>query len=497
MSNENEEGHDREILARSWPSLEVSRTGSFGNHEDFLVELKGSQARNGLRDLSATITNLHSGEIVNRVTLASIPNDQIKGSIALVSHGGQQSERRYWFRDFHVAGEAIKLNRERKYGPVLGTIYSVSGDTLKLNAQFPPLGFNDSKEDTLQIRPGSEAAWKSVARVPIEAPSYTALFRVENFNANSDSQYRIVYNYDGSKTHFEGRITASPKKNEPISILGLTCYQVMARPADGGWGDGFIGSPEGRWTDENVWFPHNELVQSIERQQPSLIALLGDQMYEGGNPTNSDHSEGNPHLDYLYKWYLTLWDLGRVTRNFPTVVLTDGHDVYQGDLWGDGGTASVNGQNKQGGYVHEPEFVNMVERTQTAANPDSTTSVSMKQGLRSYYTAFSLADIEIALIEDRKFKSLPTLVGPVEQIGSKIIDTGYDPKRADIPNGTLLGSQQEDFLNSWTRRNRDRVKIGLTQTPTHLCTPILMELSGWISIRAAGLRAVAIELWTF
>ena len=60
----------------------------------------------------------------------------------------------------------------------------------------------------------------------------------------------------------------------------------------------------------------------------------------------------------------------QVTRNFPTVVLTDDHDVYQGDLWGDGGTASVNGQNKQGGYQ---EFVN------TSCNPDLTTSVSMKK----------------------------------------------------------------------------------------------------------------------
>lgn len=485
LSNENEESPEREVLARSWPSVAVNRTGSIGNHEDYRIDLNGSHSRNGLRDLSVTITDMHSGNIVNRATLASVPDNQIRGGIAMVSHGGKTAQRRYWFRDFAVSGDAIERHPDRQYGPILGAIYSVSDNTLKLNAQFPPLGFNDSREATLEIRSGSGDSWEPVATVPIEAPSYTALFRLENFNTSRDNQYRIVYENGATETYFQGRIAAFPKKNDAISILGLTCYQVMARPADGGWGDGFIGSPEGRWTDENVWFPHNELIQSIEKQQPNLIALLGDQMYEGGNPTNSDHSEGNPHIDYLYKWYLTLWDLGRITRNFPTVALTDDHDVYQGDLWGDGGTASVNGQNKQGGYVHEPEFVNMVERTQTAANPDPATGVSMKQGLSNYFTTFSLGDVEIAIIEDRKFKSLPTLIGPTEQNGSKIIESGYDPKRADIPNGTLLGSEQEEFLDSWTRQNRDRVKIGLTQT-TYASLHTDPDGAKWLDIDSGG-----------
>ena len=159
-----------------------------------------------------------------------------------------------------------------------------------------------------------------------------------------------------------------------------------------------------------------------------------------------------------------MWDLGRVTRNFPTVVIVDDHDVYQGDLWGDSGAASPNGVNKEGGYVHEPEFVRMVERTQTAANPDAAPMSELKQGLTNYFTSFKVGDVDVALIEDRKFKSFPTIIGSVEKSGSKIIDKNFDPSSADVPGAQLLGAEQEAFLQKWVRSNPERVKVGLTQT---------------------------------
>jgi hypothetical protein len=166
------------------------------------------------------------------------------------------------------------------------------------------------------------------------------------------------------------------------------------------------------------------------------------------------------------------------------VVLVDDHDVYQGDLWGNGGTASRNGDNKSGGYVHEPEFIRMVERTQTGANPEPLRREHIKQGLTSYYTDFALGGVNFALMEDRKFKSLPTLVGPVEKYGSKIVSEGYDGRNADIPNGQILGSQQETFLQTWVGRT-EGVRIGITQT---LFASLHTAPSGkqWLDIDSGG-----------
>ncbi len=485
LSNDSEDQTTRATLAHSQSNSPTPRTGGLGNHEDYQLTLNASAVTNGTRDLELVVVDQHSGVEASRVALRNVDAARVKGGIAMVSHGGKTSQRRFWFRDFTVQGDAIESHPKRRYGPVLGALYSRSGKTLKLNAQFPPLGFGDPRSATLEIRANSSGEWASVANAVIESPSFTALFRVENLDVSQSWEYRIRYGDVDPSESFAGRIPAAPRAGETLKIAGLTCYQVIARPADGGWGDGFVGSPDGRWTSENVWFPHNRLVDSLNRQQPDLIVLLGDQIYEGGNPTNSDHSEGNPHIDYLYKWYITLWDLHRVTRNVPTIAIVDDHDVYQGDLWGDGGSASINGANKEGGYVHEPEFVRMVERTQTGANPDTQADYSLKQGLSNYFTAFSLANVDIAIIEDRKFKSLPTLIGPLEKNGSKIIQEGYDVSEADIPGGQMLGSNQEAFLEKWTAANPDRVKIGFTQT-TYASLHTDPEGDKWIDVDSGG-----------
>ncbi|MDA0346355.1 MAG: alkaline phosphatase D family protein [Verrucomicrobia bacterium] len=457
-----EEGKNRTVLASGQNNSAETRTGALGNFEDYRLDLKVSREIDGKRELWLSVVDLFSGNVVSSTGIKNFPSEKLRGGLALVSHGGRANERRFWFRNWELSGEGIVKYPERSYGPVLGVIYSVDGNRLKLNAQFPPLGFNDSSHALLEIkRNGRE--WSQVGDALIEAPSFTALFDLELDGLNQGMDFRVGYLYEGEGVWFEGNIPVAPKKGEEVRVAGVTCYQNLARAADGSWGEGAAGSPEGRWTPHNVWFPHNQLISSLKRQDLDLLALLGDQIYEGGNPTGSDASEGNPHLDYLYKWFITLWDLGRITRVVPTVVLVDDHDVYQGDLWGDGGTASRNGQNKDGGYIHAPEFVRMVERTQTAANPEPLRREHIQQGLTSYYTDFEMGGVKFVLLEDRKFKSLPTLVGPVEKYGSKIANADYDGRQADIPNGQLLGAQQEAFLQSWIDRT-EGVRIGFTQT---------------------------------
>lgn len=462
LRNDSEEADVRTVVGTGSNESEETRTGALGNFEDYRLDLEVGEDSGGKRDLRLSVTDMHSGNPVASVDIKNYPSQKLRGGIALVSHGGDKTSRRYWFRDFKVSGEGISLYPDRGYGPVLGVLYSVDGDRLKLNTQFPPLGFNDSGSAILEIRrPGS--GWESVSEVSIQAPGFTALFDQVINGLGRGCEFRVGYFWKGEMTWFRGNIPPAPAETDEVRVAGLTCYQNLARAADGSWGEGSYGSPEGRWTPQNVWFPHSELIAALRSKSPDLIALLGDQIYEGGNPTRSDASEANPHLDYLYKWFITLWDLGRITRDVPTVVLVDDHDVYQGDLWGDGGTPSRNGQNKEGGYIHEPEFVRMVERTQTAANPEPSRREHIKQGLTSYYTNFSMGGVHFALLEDRKFKSMPTLVGEVEKYGSKIMNEGYDGRDADIANGHILGAGQEIFLRNWIQRN-EGVKIGFSQT---------------------------------
>lgn len=461
ISNHGMDKDKRPVLTTGANSSAETRTGSLGNYEDYEITLTVSGEENGVRSLELRVVNLFDRNTVTQVSLNNYPAEKLMGNIALVSHGGKATERRFWFRDFVAAGEGIALHPDRHYGPIFGVIYSLDDGRLKLNAQFPPLGFNSAREAVLELRVGGK--WKQVAKEAIASPSFTALFDLTTEAVLSDCDYRVGYPWKTGTYWFRGRIKAAPGLGETVTIAGLTCYQNMGLSADGTWGAGAAGSPEGRWLSPNVWFPHTDLVNRIKSQHPDLVAWLGDQIYESGNPSGSDHSEGNPHIDYLYKWYLTIWDIGRLTRDIPTVVLVDDHDIYQGDLWGNGGTPTRDGNNKAGGYSHEPEFVHMVERTQTGANPEPLSREYLQQGLRSYYTDFSFGDVNLVILEDRKFKSLPGLVGPVEKYGSKIINKGYDGRDADLQDGEMLGKQQEAFVRDWIKRT-DGVRIGFTQT---------------------------------
>jgi alkaline phosphatase D len=63
---------------------------------------------------------------------------------------------RFWFADWTLDGSKIDVHEERAYGPILFTLYTLSRGTLKLSAQFPPLG-NAPKTVRLQLRKRGES----------------------------------------------------------------------------------------------------------------------------------------------------------------------------------------------------------------------------------------------------------------------------------------------------------------------------------------------------
>ncbi|RMG04282.1 MAG: twin-arginine translocation pathway signal protein, partial [Planctomycetota bacterium] len=207
-----------------------------------------------------------------------------------------------------------------------------------------------------------------------------------------------------------------------------------------------IGKPGFSWKTE-VWFPHEDLCDHVQKQDPDLLFFSGDQVYEGNSPTFADGA--NIKLDYLYKWYLWCWAYRDLAKDIPTISIPDDHDVYQGNLWGEGGRPID--KDDKGGYVHPAEFVKMVELTQTTNLPDPYDPTPIEQGIGVYYTSMNWGRLSIAIIEDRKFKS--GCNGRVPPGGASradhVVNPDYDVMSADVPGLQLLGERQEKFLREW------------------------------------------------
>jgi hypothetical protein len=150
-----------------------------------------------------------------------------------------------------------------------------------------------------------------------------------------------------------------------------------------------------------------------------------------------------------------------------TITIPDDHDVYQGNLWGQGGRKSP-GRDHHGGYVHPAEFVKMVERTQTSHLPDPWFEGTVEQGIGTYYTAVTYGRIGLAVLEDRKFKSgcaRPDMPSSGTGRPDHFNNPDFDPAKLDIPGVTLLGKDQLRFLDEWAAdwKGQD-MKMAVSQT---------------------------------
>jgi len=161
-------------------------------------------------------------------------------------------------------------------------------------------------------------------------------------------------------------------------------------------------------------------------------------------------------------------------KNRPTVSITDDHDVYHGNIWGSGGkpTPKAFGQGAKaqdaGGYKMPPEWVNMVERTQTSHLPDPFDPTPINQGIGTYYTDMDYGGISFAILEDRKFKSAPKGLLPKADIWNGWAQNKkFDMKKeGDVKGANLLGKRQLDFLEYWVSdwSEQTHMKMLLSQT---------------------------------
>ena len=107
---------------------------------------------------------------------------------------------------------------------IAGALYTVHENTLKLNAQLFPLRSDETRDVRLEVRDPS--GWKEVGRVKVceneygnklEDRSWTALFRIENWDDTRDVPYRIAH---GQHATFEGIIRKNPIDKTEIVVAG-------------------------------------------------------------------------------------------------------------------------------------------------------------------------------------------------------------------------------------------------------------------------------------
>lgn len=401
-------------------------------------------------DLELTARRVSNSTLLGQVTLSDVEPARLLGNIALVSHEGSSGDAAFWFQHFVAEGAKLTQNLNDRVGPVLSMQHTLSEGTLNLCVQLMPVEVGaEIAQVTLQVY--TNGTWDSVSSAPIDEASYTALFRLPGWNDREDIPYRVLAGLegrDGTTETFsrEGTIRKDPADKPIITVAGFTGNLNIA--------NGFRGltnpsSAPVDWTPEFIAFPHEEVTRHVALQDPDLLFFSGDQVYEGGSPSPRD--TGNLKLDYLYKWYLWCWAYRDLAADIPTVCVPDDHDVFQGNLWGQGGRAA--GSQTDGGYVHPAWFVKAVEATQTSSlplPPDPADDVPVDQGIGVYYTRIKLGGIGLGVIEDRKFK-----------IGS----TSAEGTDGDPATDVMLGTRQLNFLEAWGRDwTNECMKAVMSQT---------------------------------
>jgi alkaline phosphatase D len=386
---------------------------------------------------------------ISRITLDDVEPQRLTGNLALVSHPGLgEVPVRYWFRDWIISGDKLETFEEDNCGPILSTGYTLNQNVLKLTAQMMPLGQKDSKDVQLQVK--KEGQWRTISSTRVIEPGFTAPFRFRNWDSSQDTPYRVAYtlllaNNNMKRYFWEGTIRHDPAEKEEMVVAAFTGNHNVSKP----------GVERGTFNWSNgVWFPHSDIVRHVTAHRPDFLFFSGDQVYEGASPTGADVS--NLFLDYLYKWYLWCWAFRDLTKDIPSVVIPDDHDVFHGNIWGEGGKATdegLSGADAQdsGGYKYSPEFVNMVERTQTSHLPDPFDPTPAKQGIGVYCCSILYGGISFAVVEDRKFKSAPTPLLPEANVRNGWAQNpDFNAKKsADVPGAKLLGDRQLKFLEEW------------------------------------------------
>ncbi|MEM7393945.1 MAG: hypothetical protein AAF492_16525, partial [Verrucomicrobiota bacterium] len=368
------------------------------------------------------------GEVLGSVS-STLDPARLKGNIALVNNHQASGRRRrgkapeagqgtafgtqakFWFRDWELNGAKADVHPDQAFGPILFASHTLSRNVMKMTVQMPPVAETDAQ--TVRL----EADGKTT-EAPIHPLARTATFRIESWPSQKDVPYRILYTLDGKEHDFTGTVRREPGDRDVVVA-------------------GFTGN-----TDPA--FPNAKLAGNVMIQDPDVLVFTGDQLYEsvGGYGIHRGPVD-LATLNYLRKWYMCGWAFRDLMRDRISIFLPDDHDVYQGNIWGNGGNPITMANHQAGGFAMPAEWVNMVMRTQTSHHPDLFDPTPMKQDIDVFYGDMLYGRVSFAIIADRYFKSGPK--GNVPPTGGRpdhVRDPDFDPQSVDVPGVVLLGDRQ-------------------------------------------------------
>ncbi len=380
-----------------------------------------------------------------------LPEEGFESSLQIKNTGFDKPS--FWYKNWDIQGDKVAVHDAQTFGPILFSQYTLSKGVLNLTAQMAPVGSEDAQTVSLQTQNGE--SWEIAGEAQIDPLARTATFRIENWNDQQDVSYRLAYDWSATTAeptahYFSGTVQKDPVDKEELVVAGFT-------------------------GNSDLGFPNNELVKHVMAHQPDMLVFTGDQIYEpvGGYGIQTKPLE-KAALDYLRKWYIYGWEYKDMLKDRPSIAIPDDHDVYHGNIWGEGGKATQKeGTTKErqdsGGYKMDPEWVNMVQRTQTSHFPAPYDSTPIKQDIGVYYTEMEYGNISFAIIEDRKWKSSPANIFPEEYqvINGWPENQQYNkPEDFRAPEAKLLGERQLTFLEDWVSNwsEQTKMKVLISQT---------------------------------
>ncbi len=438
---------------------------SFGNFDPsraVSIDLYIQRARNS-PGYNLTLEVSQGAEFLRQARAMEVPAADIDGAVALVAQRSDRKQGIGWsFGGIKYVVEGTERDAwldehpERAWGPVRACTYTIDrGDdgahALTMLAHLPPE--TPFERIGLEIAPAG-GAWSRAGEPEFDAPSATVRFRCPRIDDALGGRYRVSGTLDGNPFAYEGSLRA-PRPNMVISSMSCVKHVVSLKG----------------WNRSGVWFPHEDLTARVAAHDPDLLYFAGDQIYEG-DLTGVDAA--NMLLDYHGKFERWLWSFGGLTRDRPSIVVPDDHDVFHGNLWGAGGIAARahDGLSAQdaGGYKLPAATVNAIHRSQTGNLPPRAPEVDapVGQGIEPYSTRVRFGPVDFLVLSDRLWKDSASIAVPEAKcVNGYFTAEGFDPKTADRPGARLLGEAQEALLARWAdqRDPRSARKIVLTQSP--------------------------------
>ncbi|NKI28397.1 twin-arginine translocation pathway signal protein [Arenibacter sp. 6A1] len=407
--------------------------------------------------LRISVSDLETGELLFSKENISVNAEDVQGNFALLAdakvEADRESDSSVGFANWSISGDNLYVNEEQLFGPIYFAQYTLSGGKLKLTAQLAPIEQIDGHKVSLQFK--EDGIWKTKDTSYIEHLGRAINFVITDWKHGKDVSYRLLVEIPlQNEIHhytYEGTIASEPMEKDLLKTAVFSC-------------------------NFDYGFPDNDVHENVSKLDPDVVLFLGDQFYEatGGFGIQKTGNLDDMCLDYLRKWAMFGWSYRELFRHKPCAIIPDDHDVYHGNVWGEGGAKAdvENGfgadAQDSGGYKMPAEWVNMVQFTQTSHLPDPFDPTPVKQNIGVYYTHWNYGGISFAILEDRKFKSAPKRVLPKEAKvwNGFITNPDFDIKKHRNLEAELLGERQHKFLDHWAQdwSRGIEMKVVLSQT---------------------------------